>query len=77
MASKGMTSNVPVITVIYYILLIAITIPILAAAARHFRDEGLKDGVIIALVIAYIAYLLECYGLDHICKLEWLTFTLI
>lgn len=55
MASKGMTPNVTVITVIYYILLIAITVPILAAAARHFRDEGLKEGVIIALVIAYIA----------------------
>lgn len=55
MASLGMLPNVTVITTIYYILLIAITIPILAAAARHFRDEGLKDGVIIALVIAYIA----------------------
>ena len=52
MASMGMSSNTTVITAI---LLIVITIPILAAAARHFRDEGLKDGVIIALVIAYIA----------------------
>ena len=52
MASMGMSYNTTVITAI---LLIVITIPILAAAARHFRDEGLKDGVIIALVIAYIA----------------------
>lgn len=54
MASKGMTFNVTVIDAIYYILLIAITIPILAAAVRHFRDEGLKEGVIVALVIIYI-----------------------
>lgn len=55
MGSMGMVPNVTVIMTIYYVLLVIITIPILAAAARHFRDEGLKDGVIIALVIAYIA----------------------
>lgn len=53
-ASMGMIPNVTVINTIYYILLIVITIPILAAAVRHFRDEGLKEGVIVALVIIYI-----------------------
>lgn len=55
MASMGMVPNTTVIMAIYYVLLVIVTIPILAAAARHFRDEGLKDGVIIALVIAYVA----------------------
>lgn len=53
-ASMGMIPNMTVINAIYYILLIAITIPILAAAVRHFRDEGLKEGVFVALVIIYI-----------------------
>lgn len=53
-SSIGMEANTTLILEIYYVLYTLITIPILAAAARHFRDEGLNNTVIAILVICYV-----------------------
>ncbi|MGX5377877.1 DUF805 domain-containing protein [Ligilactobacillus sp. LYQ135] len=50
----GIFSESDIGKIIYYILAIMIIIPLLATAARRFRDIGLKEGLIIVLIIAYI-----------------------
>lgn len=40
--------------IMFYILFIIITIPILTAALRRFRDAGLNENLIAILFIAYI-----------------------
>lgn len=53
-SGMGMIPDQTVVMTIYYVLLIIITIPLLAAATRHLRDEGLKNGLIAILLIVYI-----------------------